>query len=590
MKNLILMALALSLIISLSLDGYAGEIHKISIAEGQAREIIPDESPQPAAMRRAIPYVPGGIADSPGMIVGSTYYDYQTNGSTGHRIAKHDCGVHICWMKGVTDWAGTRLIYCNYIDPSGTPGWGEDGTPASSGTRDGYTNLDVDRATGNALIAYHDSPQTIVYVGVDAGCGLGLFTNHEVPNQYPGETDFLWPYIASDQGGHIHITDTEGESAGNIPKKIGHTYSADGGSSWQDFQIYDEYACFSTIVVASDVDDKVALVYPKPIDFNPSDPNQFNNDIAYIESTDGATWDYNSIVNITNYRWEDTLRAYADMAACYDYDGNLHIIWNTPYYNADSGTISADACLLWHWSEATGIDMIYDAWYASFPGAWNRSASKMSVSADEQGNLFALWTHFDDIDVSVGGYSNGELYLASSGDGGEIWSDPDNITNSPTEGCFPGDCDSDHWSTMAQKVDENIYITFIEDKDAGGIPQTEGSQTDNPVRYLSIPNPLWMEGVAGEDNGVPNHYYLSQNYPNPFNSSTNIKFNLDKAADVRLAIYNILGEKIAILVDGRIDAGEHTISWDASQFVSGIYFYKFFVNDHSEARRMVLLK
>jgi len=143
---------------------------------------------------------------------------------------------------------------------------------------------------------------------------------------------------------------------------------------------------------------------------------------------------------------------------------------------------------------------------------------------------------------------------------------------------------------MAQKVDENIYITFIEDKDAGGIPQTEGSQTDNPVRYLSIPNPLWMEGVAGEDNGVPNHYYLSQNYPNPFNSSTNIKFNLDKAADVRLAIYNILGEKIAILVDGRIDAGEHTISWDASQFVSGIYFYKFFVNDHSEARRMVLLK
>ena len=69
-------------------------------------------------------------------------------------------------------------------------------------------------------------------------------------------------------------------------------------------------------------------------------------------------------------------------------------------------------------------------------------------------------------------------------------------------------------------------------------------------------------------------YALSQNYPNPFNSSTTIQFTLPKSEFVILKIYNILGQEIAELVSKRLDMGIHKYEWDASEYASGLYFYK----------------
>lgn len=571
-------------------SAFAGEITKVSIGEAQLREKLPDEN-NLTYDGPIIPLDPQDIADSPGEMVGRTYYDYQTNGSTGYRIMKHECGTHIAWMRGIRDHTGERIIFYNYIDPNGNLGFGNDGTPVSSGARDGFTNISVKSDDGVALVAYHDAVVNRVHMAADALCGAGLFTIQDIPNSQPGDFELVWPYITYDMAGRAHITVTEISGLGE-EQTTAHTYSEDAGNTWSELIPYDTLMDVSGIVVSSPIDNKVAIVYTKPIN-DGTDPNQFNNDVVYIESLDGETWDYGNQVNITNYAWEDTIRAYTDVAACYDYCGNLHIVWNAPYYNAEEGTISDDACLLFHWSDITGIDLIFDAWHASYPGAWNRSASKMSISCAVEGCLYVLWTHFDDFDISTGLYSNGELYLSGSKDCGSTWSEPINITNTAAPGCAPGDCDSEHWSALAPQVDDSLYITFIEDKDAGGIPHGEGFSTENPVRYLSVPATLYdCDCGSGVDDStaIPSVFALRQNYPNPFNASTNIEFVLERNADVELSIYNVLGEKMGDLVKERLSIGEHTFKWNGEQYASGIYFYKLSVDGKNAVRRMVLLK
>jgi len=100
-------------------------------------------------------------------------------------------------------------------------------------------------------------------------------------------------------------------------------------------------------------------------------------------------------------------------------------------------------------------------------------------------------------------------------------------------------------------------------------------------------------GVAIEDDPtaeVPSFYLLEQNYPNPFNPTTTIAFALPEAAPVRLAVYNTLGQEVAVLVDGYVTAGRKLATFDATGLPSGLYLYRLETPSHAEVRRMVLLK
>jgi hypothetical protein len=83
---------------------------------------------------------------------------------------------------------------------------------------------------------------------------------------------------------------------------------------------------------------------------------------------------------------------------------------------------------------------------------------------------------------------------------------------------------------------------------------------------------------------------LMPSHPNPFNPITNLSFTLPEADRVSLEIFNIMGQRVAMLVDEWLDAGEHTVSWDASRFASGVYLYRLRTSTHSETRRMMYLK
>jgi Lamin Tail Domain/Secretion system C-terminal sorting domain len=89
---------------------------------------------------------------------------------------------------------------------------------------------------------------------------------------------------------------------------------------------------------------------------------------------------------------------------------------------------------------------------------------------------------------------------------------------------------------------------------------------------------------------VPLKYELNQNYPNPFNPATEIAFTIPQAGMVTLKVYNTLGEEIAVLVNGFIEPGIHTVNFNASGLNSGIYFYKLESRDFIQVKKMILLK
>jgi hypothetical protein len=86
------------------------------------------------------------------------------------------------------------------------------------------------------------------------------------------------------------------------------------------------------------------------------------------------------------------------------------------------------------------------------------------------------------------------------------------------------------------------------------------------------------------------HYRLAQNYPNPFNAETRIGFELARAGEVRLDVFDITGRLVQRLVDGRISEGSHEIGFDARDLPSGVYVYRLAAGNMSEAKKMILIR
>jgi len=88
----------------------------------------------------------------------------------------------------------------------------------------------------------------------------------------------------------------------------------------------------------------------------------------------------------------------------------------------------------------------------------------------------------------------------------------------------------------------------------------------------------------------PTVFSLEQNYPNPFNPATTIKFSLPVAGNVKLAVYNLLGQEVQTLINGFIETGSHSVNFEAVNLNSGIYFYRIEGNGINAVRKMTILK
>jgi photosystem II stability/assembly factor-like uncharacterized protein len=121
---------------------------------------------------------------------------------------------------------------------------------------------------------------------------------------------------------------------------------------------------------------------------------------------------------------------------------------------------------------------------------------------------------------------------------------------------------------------------------------------DSKTGYVVGDNGMILKTTSGgitsiNNNEKPIHltnYYISQNYPNPFNPSTTINYSLSKAGNVKLTIYNILGSKVATIVDAYKPAGNYSVQFNGSNLASGIYMYRLESGNYSAAKKLILIK
>jgi hypothetical protein len=125
------------------------------------------------------------------------------------------------------------------------------------------------------------------------------------------------------------------------------------------------------------------------------------------------------------------------------------------------------------------------------------------------------------------------------------------------------------------------------------------SPNNNDNSYQSPTN--WTHTWIGDTNRVATaigdegttklrNFSLKQNYPNPFNPVTTIEYSLPTAGDVNLSVYNVVGQKVTTLVNGKQTAGNHLIQFAGNDLASGVYFYKLEAAGQVKIRKMLLVK
>jgi len=112
--------------------------------------------------------------------------------------------------------------------------------------------------------------------------------------------------------------------------------------------------------------------------------------------------------------------------------------------------------------------------------------------------------------------------------------------------------------------------------------------SNNVTIHIDSVGVLSVEEISNGE--IVTNYELQQNYPNPFNPSTNIQFSVPQSSYVTLEVYNLVGERVGILVSEQLSAGTYNYDWNASNLTSGIYFYRLQAADFVETKKMMLLK
>jgi hypothetical protein len=209
----------------------------------------------------------------------------------------------------------------------------------------------------------------------------------------------------------------------------------------------------------------------------------------------------------------------------------LYELWSTGQWeNFKCGTFTFDA-------SGNKLSELYESWSN---GQWD-NYERFTYTCDDQGNLTSVW-HYS--------------WLNSS------WT-PTNIG----------------WTSQGG----NGF--------AGTVTDSAGNYYDFGLAYnFTFTRKPIVSGVASQSGNVPAMYSLSQNYPNPFNPSTSIKYELPKASDLRLSVFDLLGREVAVLVNERRDSGAHEVKFDGSNLASGVYFYRLEAGDFVQSKKLVLLK
>jgi len=289
-----------------------------------------------------------------------------------------------------------------------------------------------------------------------------------------------------------------------------------------------------------------------------------SNKRSIYKSTDGgSTW----VETVINYTGTSGILSFAA-------SGNTYLA----FLEGVGAILSTDAGLNWTLKNSTSsIDWIYkinnDIWgFTLFAGIY-----KYNLSTNEWENNFLPGSFYKPISIATNGtqlissflgFLTSDTRYYSSNNNGTSWSE---LT---TETIGLG---NKILSPYALAVNSSYYF-------AAYWRTVSGTITSSVYRL-----PLTTTSLTSEKS-IPNSYHLSQNYPNPFNPSTTISWQLAASSFVTLKVHNVLGKEVAALVNEEVQAGMHSVNFDASHLSSGIYFYTLKTNSFMQTKKMILLR
>jgi len=125
----------------------------------------------------------------------------------------------------------------------------------------------------------------------------------------------------------------------------------------------------------------------------------------------------------------------------------------------------------------------------------------------------------------------------------------------------------------------------------------ESGKSDNETG--GVPNDSWGYGKADAvamfdyfdaTEGIPDDFYLYQNYPNPFNEITRIRFTIPEPTRGKLAVYDILGRKVGVIIEGDLEPRVYFETFNGAGLSSGVYFYRLETSEFTEVKKMILVR
>ncbi|MEK9139060.1 MAG: T9SS type A sorting domain-containing protein, partial [Bacteroidota bacterium] len=158
---------------------------------------------------------------------------------------------------------------------------------------------------------------------------------------------------------------------------------------------------------------------------------------------------------------------------------------------------------------------------------------------------------------------------------------------------FKSNTDNAYYLWYLKREDRKDAVTFHDFNRDGRMDFIISKrQTDSLGRGRFYAHAYLATGVVAvhEVLPLPTRVSLLQNYPNPFNPATIIEYTLAEAASVVLKVYNIAGQSVTTLVDEQRPPGRHVIIWNASEYPSGVYFYRLQAGDRTFTRKMLLVR
>ena len=597
MKKVTLLLLVCFLFAGAAFGAKSNIQHKkaVILQEGKNAE------PQPGFMQMQ------KISQSPGVsIVGdptTIYYDWQSNGGDEkHLMIFPDGSGHVAYMGDADpSGAGTsaqRGSYYSYSDDYGAT-WTYIGRVEPR--RAGYHSLDAN-SMGSAVVASHSAPAGSILgpsIFVDALAGFGIFTEFTHPRS---GREFTWPMVVSPTDDYVYYTGFEdADGVWNMWNWCNPNTGA-FGTPQDMFPGVDNEIRGCTVRSEGG---KVTTLLIQGLDIAKLGQWGENNIIAMTSTDFGRT--FGEPYMITSLPADTSLESmpslWLGISAVYVGE-ELHVTWTQVEDIApteDGISFYFDTLCLMHWAESVndGEPTVAVRWdslhFAGNLGSGDQGSNHINIDwpkigVDENGIIILTFTGFvgDSTDLDpASNYAYAEIWAAASADNGLQWGEPVNLTNSiDIDDRYPY---LSNWNEAGK-----LTVMYQTSTIAGSALQGEGGagEQDYLVLKADIPStePYIGPNSVKQVSSVPASYQLEQNYPNPFNPSTAIRFSLEKNSLVKLTVYNMLGERVAVLADGYLNAGTHEATWNAASLSSGLYFYRLEAGNTTLTRKMTLMK